>query len=98
MLIGICVDRCLDMRIDKGAEIFTGHSGIWHMHYAGLAHYHMPQNTDRDRTSEKCCFQALLVGKQCMHKQVPKPFGSDNSADSDDTVSSAINSRVKLDI
>ena len=29
----------------KGAEIFNGRSGIWHLHYAQLAHYHMPQNT-----------------------------------------------------
>ena len=34
--------------ITKGANIFTGHSGIWHLHYVHLAHYHMPQNTDCD--------------------------------------------------
>ena len=34
--------------IAKGAEIFTGHSGIWHLHYVHLAHYHMPQNADCD--------------------------------------------------
>ena len=34
--------------ITKGANIFTGHSGIWHLHYAHLAHYHMPRNTDCD--------------------------------------------------
>ena len=32
----------------KGANIFNGRSGIWHLHYAHLAHYHMPQNTDCD--------------------------------------------------
>ena len=32
----------------KGAKIFNGHSGIWHLHYVHLAHYHMPQNTDCD--------------------------------------------------
>ena len=32
----------------KGANIFNGRSGIWHLHYAHLAHYHMPQNTDWD--------------------------------------------------
>ena len=32
----------------KGAEIFNGHSGIWHLHYAHLAHYHTPQNTNCD--------------------------------------------------
>ena len=32
----------------KGTDIFSGHSGIWHPHYAFLAHYHMPQNTDCD--------------------------------------------------
>ena len=32
----------------KGAKIFKGHSGIWHLHDAHLAHYHMPQNTDCD--------------------------------------------------
>ena len=26
----------------KGAKIFNGHSRIWHLHYAHLAHYHMP--------------------------------------------------------
>ena len=34
--------------IDEGAEIFNGRSGIWHLHYAHLAHDHMPQNTDCD--------------------------------------------------
>ena len=32
----------------KGAEIFTGQSGIWHLHHACLARYHMPPNTDCD--------------------------------------------------
>ena len=32
----------------KGAKIFNGHSGIRHLHYAHLAHYHMPPNTDCD--------------------------------------------------
>ena len=32
----------------KGAEIFNGRSGILHLHYAHLAHYHTPQNTDFD--------------------------------------------------
>ena len=32
----------------KGANIFDDHSGIRHLHYARLAHYHMPQNTDFD--------------------------------------------------
>ena len=32
----------------KGAKIFNGHSGIWHLHYARLAHYHMPRNTNCD--------------------------------------------------
>ena len=31
--------------ITKGVNIFSGHSGIWHLRYAHLAHYHMPQNT-----------------------------------------------------
>ena len=26
----------------KGAKIFNGRSGIWHLHYAHLAHCHMP--------------------------------------------------------
>ena len=51
---GMRMDVCVDMRIDmcmdmcKGAKIFNGRSGIWHLHYAPLAHYHMPQNTDCD--------------------------------------------------
>ena len=32
----------------RGAKIFNGHSGIWHLHYAHLAHYHMPRNTNCD--------------------------------------------------
>ena len=27
---------------NKGAEILNGHSGMWHLHYAHVAHYHMP--------------------------------------------------------
>ena len=34
--------------VTKGANIFTGHSSIWHLHYAHLAHYHMPRNTNCD--------------------------------------------------
>ena len=30
----------------KGADIFTAHSGIWHLHHECLARYHMPPNTD----------------------------------------------------
>ena len=26
----------------KGAKVFNGHSGMWHLHYAHLAHCHMP--------------------------------------------------------
>ena len=29
-------------------NILNGHSGIWHLHYAYLAHHHTPQNTDCD--------------------------------------------------
>ena len=32
----------------KGAQIFNGRSGIWHLHYARLAHSLMPRNTDCD--------------------------------------------------
>ena len=35
-------------RLLKGANIFNGHSGIRHLHYAHLAHYHMPRNTNCD--------------------------------------------------
>ena len=41
-------DPCLIASISKGANIFNGHSGIWHLHDAHLAHYHMPPNTDCD--------------------------------------------------
>ena len=36
------------MKVDagyKGVEICKGHSGTWHLHYAHLAHYHMPPKT-----------------------------------------------------
>ena len=36
------------MALCKGAKIFEGHDGIWHLHYARLAHYHIPQNIDCD--------------------------------------------------
>ena len=32
----------------KGAQIFNGQRGIWHLHYAHFAHCHMPQNTNCD--------------------------------------------------
>ena len=35
--------------IVKGAKMFNGHSGIYHLHYAHLAHYHTLQNMNCDR-------------------------------------------------
>ena len=42
LFICLCVCRYV-MSVHEGAEIFNGHSGMWHLHYAPLAHYHMPK-------------------------------------------------------
>ena len=46
--IGLYIYSLHSYGLYKGANIFDGHSGTWHLHYAHLAHYHMPQNTDCD--------------------------------------------------
>ena len=38
----VCVNVC------KGTEIFIGYRGVWHLYHAGLACYHVSQNTDCD--------------------------------------------------
>ena len=60
--------------------MFTSRSGIWHLHHAGLAHYHMPENTDRDpcvclgplgvcwtlamQTTAPVCFDSFALGAE----------------------------------
>ena len=44
----VCTYGLCSYSLCKGVNISNGHSGIWHLHYAHLAHYYTPQNTDCD--------------------------------------------------